>query len=105
MFSLKMTRPNGASETFPVKVYADSIMVGSSWEPCASVWIPEEAEAFVQFEHAGEYIRYAYLEGSVTEGDFDDWQDNIVRWQLLLDGRPCFHDEFSAAAMKHLEKP
>lgn len=105
MFFLKMTRLDGASEVFPIKVFMDSIFVGGTWKPCASIWISEEAEGFVQFEHAGEYIAYAYLEGSVTQGDFDDWEDKIVRWQLLLDGRPCSHDEFSTAAMKHLENP
>ena len=102
MFSIKMIRPNGDFESFPIEVYKDSIYVGGAWQPCASIWIPEEAEAFVRFEHAGEYIRYAFLEGSVTEGDFDDWEDNLVRWQLLIDGRPCDHTEFSTKAFNKL---
>lgn len=102
MFKLKMTRPDGIFEIFPLTIYKSSIMIGLSWEPCASIWIPDEAEEFVKFEHAGEYIRYAYLEGSVTEGEFEDWDNNLIRWQLLIDDRPCSHDEFSFKAFETL---
>lgn len=101
MFSIKMTRPDGVSKVFPLDIYKESIMIGRHWKPVAGIFVSEEAEDFVGFSNAGEYIHYAYLEGSAVEGDIDIDDDRKIFWLLLLDGKPCSHKEFSTAAFNY----
>lgn len=80
-------------------------MVDTSWYVCASFLVPCEAEEFLNDEYAGEYIRYAFLEGGVTKGAFEDVNDDEVYWELLIDGKPCTHEEFSVAAWNTMKTP
>ena len=102
MFKVQINRPDGVSKEFPLEIFKSSIYVGGAWEPCASFFVPEEADAFAGYEGTGESIVYAYLEGSVTDGDFYIDDDQQVSWKLLLRGKPCTHDEFSNAAFNKL---
>lgn len=101
MFKVHITRPDGVSREFPLEIFKSSIYVGGAWEPCASFHVPEDADAFAGYEYTGDNIVYAYLEGSVTEGDFYI-DDDQVFWRLLLNGKPCTHDEFSTTAFNKL---
>ena len=98
MFTLRVVRPDGETREFPVQITQASVMIGTSWEICASFLAPCEAEEFLNDEYAGEYIRYAFLEGEVTKGSFEDVNDDEVHWELLINGVSCTHEEFSNSA-------
>lgn len=101
MFKVQITRHDGVSREFPIEIFKSSIYVGGAWSPCESFRVPEDADEFSGYEYTGENIVYAYLEGSVTEGDFYIDEEQVF-WRLLLNGKPCTHDEFSTVAFNKL---
>lgn len=103
MFTLRIIRPDGETKEFPVQITKASVMIGTSWEICASFLVPCEAEEFLHDEYAGEYIRYAFLEGGVTKGAFEDINDDEVHWELLINGVSCTHEEFSNSAWQSMK--
>jgi hypothetical protein len=110
MFTLKVTHPCGDSREFPLEIFKSSIHVGGAWEPCASFYVPEEASLFLGSKHAGDTIVYAFHEGGVTQDSFEVWADDgtdetigHIKWKLLIDHKPCTHEEFSAAAWNSMK--
>lgn len=110
MFSVRVTRHSGESKDFPLEIFKDSIYVGTTWIPCAGFYVPEDASLFLGSKYAGESIVYAFHEGEVTEGSFEVWADGTeevigeIKWQLLIDGKPCTHEEFSVATWSSMTK-
>jgi hypothetical protein len=103
MFTVRITHQGGESKDFPLEIYKSSIFVGSEWIPCGSFFVPEEAEEYMGLE--GETIVYAFHEGRVTRDCLDDEATGYLSWELLLDGKPCTHEEFSIAMMTKLGAP
>lgn len=103
MFTVKIIRPDGETQTFPLQIVKQSIMVGDAWEDCAGFLVPFEADEFLNDEYGGESIRYAFLEGEATRGCFEDANDDEVRWELLVNGVSCTHEEFSNSAWNSMK--
>lgn len=104
MFTVRITLRGGESKDFPLEIYKSSIFVGFEWIPCGSFFVPEEAEEYIGDKHAGQTIAYAFHDGGVTRDCFDD-ETGYLNWELLLDGKPCTHEEFSIAMMTKLGAP
>ena len=104
MFTVRITLRGGESKDFPLEIYKSSIFVGFEWIPCGSFFVPEEANEFMGEKHGGETIAYAFHDGGVTRDCFDD-ETGYLNWELLLDGKPCTHEEFSIAMMTKLGAP
>lgn len=103
MFTVKIIRPDGQTQAFPLQIVKQSIMIDTSWEDCAGFLVPLEVDEFINDEFAGESIRYAFLEGGVTKGSFEDANDDEVHWELLLNGASCTHEEFSNSAWNNMK--
>ena len=107
-FSVCVTHPCGESREFPLEIFKSSIYVGGAWEPCASFYVPEEASLFLGSQYAGDTIVYAFHEGGVTEDSFEVWADDSdetigqIKWKLLINHKPCTHEEFSTVAFNKL---
>lgn len=101
MFSVRITKEGGESKDFPLEVYKSSIFHGGQWVPCGSFFVPDEAKTFMGAEHGPETIVYAFHEGQVTRDCIDD-EDTYLNWELLVDGQPSTHEEFSTAMMNKL---
>lgn len=111
MFTVQVTHPCGESREFPLEIFESSIFVGLTWEPCASFRVPEEAGEFLGSQYAGDTIVYAFHEGGVTEDEFEVWADDAtdetigyIRWKLLINHKPCTHEEFSTAALNSMKR-
>lgn len=104
MFTVRITLRGGESKDFPLEIYKSSIFAGFEWIPCGSFFVPEEAEEYIGDKHAGQTIAYAFHDGGVTRDCFDD-ETGYLNWELLLDGKPCTHEEFSIAMMTKLGAP
>lgn len=109
MFTVQVTHPCGESREFPLEIFKSFIYVGGAWEPCASFHVPEEASLFLGSPYAGDTIVYAFHEGEVTQDSFEVWADDCdevigyIRWKLLIDHKPCTHEEFSAATWNSMK--
>jgi hypothetical protein len=110
MFNVRVTQQTGESKEFPLEIYKSSIFVGSEWIPCASFFVPNEVNAFLESKHAGDTIIYAFHEGGVTRDSFECWDEagevtGYLSWELLINGKPCTHEEISVEMMKKLGAP
>jgi len=103
MFTVKILRPDGETQTFPLQIVKQSIMVGDTWEDCAGFLVPLELDEFLNDEFAGENIRYSFLEGGTTKGSFEDANDDEVYWELLANNESCTHEEFSKLAWNNMK--
>ncbi len=108
MFTVRVTHPSGESKEFPLTIFKSSIFVGLTWEPCASFHVPDEAGEFLDSPYAGDTIVYAFHEGGVTRDYFEVFDDDgeetgEIEWELLIDGKPCTHEEFSNAAWNSMK--
>ena len=101
MFSVRITKEGGESRDFPLEIYKSSIFHGSDWIPCGSFFVPEEANDFMGADHGAETIVYAFHEGQVTRDRIED-ETGYVNWELLLDGKPSNHEQFSREMMSKL---
>lgn len=107
MFSVRIANQAGESKEFPLMIFESEIYTGDGWVPCPSFSVPQAANDHFHQRYLDDTIVYAFHEGQVTKDSFECWNKDeeivgYIFWELLIDGKPCTHEEMHTEMMKKL---